>query len=131
MKNHTRFTAATLLLASMLATALASCGDTAKTPAETQAKDNTPANTAAVTEAVTEPVDLAVANVPADLNYGGFKFSFIISGNIENNRQKNDFYSEGENGEALNDAIFPRNLLIDDRLTITIDTSQEYDTSNT
>lgn len=71
----------------------------------------------------------AVANVPADADYTGHTFTFLISGNIENNREKNDFFAETMTGEPLNDAIYNRNLMIEEKLGVKIETFEEYDSS--
>ena len=85
-----------------------------------------------VTEATTAETEFkAVANVPADANYSGHTFTFLIGGNIENDREKNDFFAETMTGEALNDAIYNRNLMIEDKLGIKIETFEEYDSSKT
>ena len=75
-----------LITAALLLTA---CADSADTTAETTAAVT--ADTAPATE--TESVDLAIAQVPADADFTGHTFTFLITGNTENNWQKNDFHA--------------------------------------
>ena len=82
------------------------------------------ADTAPVTE--TESVDLAVAQVPADADFTGHTFTFLITGNTENNWQKNDFHAPEETGDVLNDARFRRNLAVEERFGIKIETEEQY-----
>ena len=122
----------TILLAILIVLpTLVACGGS-----KDQTETTTAATQAAATEAtaaVTEPAeteDIAVANVPADANYGGHVFTFLIGGNTENDREKNDFGAETMTGEALNDAIYNRNLAIEEKYAVKIETFEEYGNSN-
>ena len=86
-------------------TACATEGDTEETK---------PAGTSAVTEAETELKD----NLPDDLDYGGDEIVFI-------SRERIGWYDreilvEGLTGEPINDAVFERNRLVENRLGIKI-----------
>lgn len=110
-----RWTALLLAALIVLPTFVACGGD--QTPAETSVATTTAASAdSTVTEAPAETEFVAVANIPADANYGGHVFTFLIGGNTENDREKNDFYAENMIGEALNDAIYTRNIAIEEKL---------------
>ena len=124
--------AALLLAILVVLPTLIACGGS-KDTADTTTAATTEAPGAEATTAATEPAeteDIAVANVPADANYGGHTFTFLIGGNIENGREKNDFFAETMTGEALNDAIYNRNVAIEEKLGIKIETFEEYGSSN-
>ena len=108
-----------LITAALLLTA---CADSADTTAESTAAPTT--DTAPATE--TESVDLAIAQVPADADFTGHTFTFLITGNTENNWQKNDFHAPEETGDVLNDARFRRNLAVEERFGIKIETEEQY-----
>ncbi|MHB1152038.1 MAG: hypothetical protein ACYCWE_09920 [Eubacteriales bacterium] len=116
MSNICKTTAVLLIIAVYILTAACAEGtDPALKVADT-------AETAVTTEAVTE----MKANIPDNLDYAGYTYTFLISGNIENDRQKNDFYSDAETGEPVNDARFIRNTKIEDLLGINIETVEQY-----
>lgn len=126
--DHTTNTARRTLFAvfalTLTASCFFSCGDS-ETPAADTAKDETAAQDT-VTEAVTLPADYAVADIPADADYDGHTFMFLITGNTENNWQKNDFAADSETGEAFNDARYARNRAIEEKLNIHIATDEQY-----
>ncbi len=111
-----------LILCIAAALLITACADSADTPAETTAQPTT--DTAAVTE--TESSDVAVANVPADMDFGGHTFTFLVTGNTENNWQKNDFHAPEENGDVFNDARFRRNLAVEEKFNVKIATEEQY-----
>ena len=125
-----RWIALTLAILIVLPTLVAGGGG--KDPAQTTVATTTEApvdgTVADTTTAQTE--DKAVANVPEDANYNGHTFTFLIGGNVENGREKNDFEAETMIGVALNDAIYTRNLMIEERYGIKIETFEEYGNSN-
>lgn len=103
---------AKMLVLAMLLTACAGCGNNAsETTADTTANNNTtPVETES--ETLYEPDDL-----PADLNYSGKTVTtFGWSG-----PSTPEFYVEEENGEIVNDAIFQRNLKVEERLGVTLE----------
>ena len=107
-------TAAALLLVTLLGTA--ACGGTS-------------GDSTAVTEAVgqttaameTEPVETRLyADVP-DNDFGGKTFDILTAGNWNNEwTEIYDFQAEEENGEPINDAVFQRNLAIEERFNVEI-----------
>ena len=108
---------------------LAACGGEETPQLTTAATAADSSATEASTAAPAETEYKAVANVPADANYGGHVFTFLIGGNTENGREKNDFQADTMIGEPLNDAIYTRNLAIEEKYNITIETYEEYDSS--
>ncbi len=107
-----------LLLASLLlAASVISCGSDAQTPTET-AQDTAPVTTEAVTDA--QPAEYEIPEV----DYGGEVFTIAaMSGVVSNWRAVNycEIFSEGENGDPLNDAIYQRNRKIAETLNVTIE----------
>lgn len=110
------------LLAVLLTASMLACGDTKQADTE----NTTAAVTDNQTEETTETADIAVANVPADKDFGGHTFTFLVTGNTENNWQKNDFLAESETGEVLNDARYQRNRIVEERFNITIATDEKF-----
>ncbi len=117
MNNNTRITAA--LLAALTLAGLASCGgDTADT---TNANTES-ITTAAVTEAETAPMDslearkLVSDDVP-ELDFGGKDFRIAF---------QEYYYTDAlptvaeENGDTINDAVYRRNLTVEDRFNVKI-----------
>lgn len=86
---------------------------------------------AAVTSAVTGETTEAEKTIPApdlpdDLDYDGYKFTILITGNTENNWQKDDFLAEEQNGEVLNDARYLRNQAVQERFAVEISTVEQF-----
>lgn len=124
-----RWTALLLAILIVLPTIVA-CGTNSPTETTTAATTTAATSTEATTTVPEETEFKAVANVPADANYAGHTFTFLIGGNTENDREKNDFFAETMTGEALNDAIYNRNLMIEEKFGIKIETFEEYGNSN-
>lgn len=118
MKKFTARTAAIILALILTASALASCANNNSN----QTEQSTPAvgsdGTSAVTEAVTEnPYDekgYMKDSLPADLKYGNETFTLLYW----SDREHEEFVSEGQNGDAVNDAIYTRNVNVEERLGI-------------
>ena len=126
-----RWMALTLAILIVLPT-LVACGGGKDPETTTAATTTETAAQGSVTEATTAETEYkAVANVPADANYAGHTVTVLIGGNIENDREKNDFFAETMTGEPLNDAIYNRNLMIEEKYGIKIETFEEYDSSKT
>ncbi|MBR5221679.1 MAG: hypothetical protein IKV66_11895 [Clostridia bacterium] len=105
-QNYACRFASLLLLTSMLA----SCGSSVAEPAVTDAVSDT----VAATE--TEIVDTSLKTaLPDDLDFGGTECNIS---NISTNSWITQMTAEAENGETLNDAIYRRNLLIEDKLNV-------------
>ena len=108
-------TVSALLAALLLTGALASCGssDVTETP---NTPDTTPTDT---TAAVTETAEPELKPELPEKDFGGYEFHII-------NANKHDWMmiytidSEGENGDALNDAIFRRNTAVEEQFNVSI-----------
>lgn len=117
-----------LLLLAMMLSAFAGCSDT--TSEEVSAND--PAADAEIAEtAETEAETMYLPDdLPADLTYDGTTVTtFGWSGPV-----LVEFYVEEQNGEVVNDAIFARNMAVEERLGITLEYHLEpgaYDQRNT
>lgn len=79
----------------------------------TKASDNTPDNPSDTTAADTSDV-YESDDIPADLNYNGKTITLLYWGD----REHEEFEVAKQMGENVNDAIFNRNLTIEDRLGI-------------
>ena len=112
-----RYPAALLTAIILMNLYVTSCAEAASNSGETTAT--------AASETESETTEL-VAEIPDDAYFDGHTFTFLITGNTENTWEKNDFKAEEENGEVLNDARFKRNLAVEDRLGITIETVENY-----
>ena len=106
--KHSKILLSGLLLAAAL---LSACGDAGtKTPAQTQPQNDVGTETAPVTEAYNGP-DLPEAD------FGGETFSFYNSCTCDW-MAINRVTSEEETGDTLNDAVFRRNALIEERYNV-------------
>lgn len=85
---------------------------------------------AAVTSAAAETTAAAETAVPAPdlpgMNFDGYEFKILITGNTENNWRKNDFLAEEQNGEVLNDARWLRNQTVGERFGVEIKSVEEF-----
>ena len=110
-----------LLIASLLlAASVISCGSDTQAP---QIDASTASTTEALTtEAVTEPLSTEY-DIP-EVDYGGETFTIAaMSGVVSLWRAASycEIYSEGENGDPLNDAIYQRNRKIAETLNVNIE----------
>ena len=115
-----------LILAMLMClSVLVACGTKSEEPAATTTAELTDASTEATTAAVTEeaePID-PIANrtledeVP-EYNFNGAKFRTLVQ-----TEQAHDIAVESQNGEMLNDAIYNRNLRIQERFNIVIEST--------
>lgn len=124
MNLKSRFGAAALLSVLLLGT-VASCGDSAKTEADT---------TAAVTNAATEAVTVdpddpyaarmsASAELPEGLDFGGAHLRSMVNEN-NGNIMADDIYMAEATGEIVDDAVYNRNIYVEDLLNVVIDPSE-------
>lgn len=114
-KNTVRFSALALLVSLLTMTAsLASCGENAGT--DTPDDTNAASQTEAVTEA--EPADMLEARklideeLPAK-DFGGKSYR-ILTYDMSNV----DFIAEAETGALVNDAVYRRNVAVEDRFNV-------------
>ncbi len=121
MKKRTLRTSAVLLL---LAGTLAACA--AEAPAVKAEPDTTADAASSETAASTDEVRLTVT--PMNTDYDGHEFRII---SFDNEQQHgwtgipSDIDTEEETGEVLNDAVYYRNLAVEEALNITITNEPE------
>ncbi len=107
-------TAVALLLVTLLGTA--ACGSSDDGAAVTDAAEQT---AAAVAE--TETAETRLYDSVPDKDFGGKTFDILTAGNWNNDwTEIYDFQAEEENGEPINDAVFQRNLAIEERFNVDI-----------
>lgn len=117
MKKTIRTTAALLALLAAGST-LAACGDAA-----TVSKVTESVNTEAVTEdtAETEPVQI-MPDLPQK-DYGGRTFTFMTSSELDDNGKDwitTDIYAEAATGDVVTDAVYERNVWLEETFNIKI-----------
>ncbi len=115
--KNLRITALALFCA-LLLPALAACGGGTDTPAVTQANNVT--EDAVTTEETT--TGILMPDLP-DKDFGGETFTILDSSENDTNGADwvtYDVYSEGENGDAINDAVFARNLWLSETYNVVI-----------
>ncbi|MCL2771944.1 MAG: extracellular solute-binding protein [Oscillospiraceae bacterium] len=98
---------------------LYSCGNNnssnnSNTDAASQNPDNTSDTSA---QAATEP---PVTPDVTSGDYNGYKFRFLTRGSSWNEWKTADIYAENENGDTINDAVYKRNSILEDKFNITI-----------
>lgn len=98
MKRYTTFVAALLVIAQ-----LAACGETAGDQTETTTTDDT------------EPVTTDVFEGIGGKTYDGRQFNFLIR-----ETEIDDYFIEAETGDVLDDAVYKRNRMVEDRFDIEI-----------
>ena len=112
MKRNTRLFSL-LLAASLASCALASCGEAAGVPAETASQ---PSETALQNAETEEPViQRAPLGLPDGLDFNGETFHALTYANAI---AEYYFFSDGENGDIMNDAIYRRRLAVEERLNV-------------
>lgn len=102
---------ASMLLLSIAASAF-SCGD-ANTSQDTTASDSEISTSAEASESK------YVADVPNE-KFGGYEFRFLSRSETIGKFWQKDIYAESENGDTLNDAVYKRNIAVEDALEIKI-----------
>lgn len=74
--------------------------------------ETTPADTAA---AETTPDPYYISDVPGDLNFGGRKINLLVAGEAFS---KDEFDAVSQNGSVVNDAVYMRNLAVEEALGV-------------
>ena len=127
MKKNTKVLA--LILAAMMTlSALASCSDkgtnggntSETTVGDTAATETTSSGEETTAETEEERIK---PDIPATADYGGDEINFLfwqLSSWMGTVRQCRDIYSEGITGEAINDAVYNRNIKIEDAYKVKI-----------
>ena len=117
----TRLTKLTgLLLAGLLlGSSLASCATEADTPTETNHSGSTTTETI-ITE--TDPLEKAISDLRAEVNWGGQEFGILYSTAFDSYREEVEASANfsGESSNAvINDAVFERNTLFEEYCNLT------------
>ena len=113
--------ALTLAASLLAAAALSSCGESASSPAATAAPAG---DTPSVLDTAEETTTGVMPPVPDGTDYGGYTFT-IRNGNIADWMVTYAVDADEENGEALNDAIYKRNLAVEEALNVKITSIDE------
>lgn len=124
MKKHTLFGNALLLC--LFVTAAVSCGDQEAPSVQTDSAAADTQTDSVVTEAVTNMEDLIPAALP-ESDFGGATLNFLRwadGGNFDHL----GYDVDGLNGELLNDEIYQRNAVIEERFHVEIVSDWVYDT---
>ena len=110
-------TLSVLLALLMLLPTITSC---AESETNTDA-GTTDAAAAEVAEEVPEETEITRANtpdnLPSDLDFGGMDINFL---HIDSQKNRRELYVEEDTGDALDSAIFARNMAVEERLNIKI-----------
>ena len=104
-------TISAILLTAILMS-LASCGSEKPGEVTTTGGETT-------TEPVTETTPAISADLP-DVRYDGYEFRFLSSDEVGTVRYSAELYAEEETGEPLNDAVFKRNRMVEERFGVKI-----------
>ena len=112
-----------ILTLSLLLTAIA-CGNTQQESTTAVSDTTTAASGDAATTAATEqtenPYDAngyLKSDLPEDLNFGGATITMLYWDDVENP----EFESDGINGDIVNDAIYTRNMTVEERLGVNLE----------
>ena len=126
MNRTTRIVCA-LLAGLLLSTTLLACGNTKGDEQTTTTAPTTDSNEITTSATAETTIDPMIANDPkltAD-NWGGEEFVILYNGSqVEPNK---DFTAETLNGNVLNDAIYNRNMAIQDKYNLKINASYYSD----
>ena len=128
-------TMAMLIALLMLVPTLASCSDntpaeTKETTAPTETSQTAESTDASSEESETEEERIK-PNIPESADFGGDTITFLHWYNpawTETVRQSRDIYAEGITGEAINDAVYNRNVKIEDAYKVKIALQLEQST---
>ena len=55
-----------------------------------------------------------------DITFDGYKIVFFVRGEEDNEWQSREIYAETENGEPINDAVYTRNLYLEEKYDVKI-----------
>ena len=115
--EHIRI-AALLTALSLSAAAFASCGSEAL-PAAAETAGGDAAETAESAAAEEETTSARKADVP-EKDYGGYEFRIIGADADKYSYLGDEIWRESENGEALNDSVYKRNLMTEEALGVKV-----------
>jgi hypothetical protein len=97
----------------------ASCGDANNTGTTAQNDGADAANAAEDSVSEETTTGKILPDIPA-ADYGGHEFNIIISLNTVREDVWNDFHAEAESGDVINDAIYRRNIYVEDLYNVDI-----------
>ncbi len=103
-----------LLLAGLMLLPMTACGNDPDEPLQTDAATTE----AAIDEETSDPN--YTCDLPANLNYGNTTIGFLYPGNGAFKRGK-ELKSEGLNGDVIGDAVYERNLAVENQLKVKFD----------
>ena len=119
----------------MLISSFTSCSDNsqeAESTEETESVQLSTADETAASEETDETEEERIKpNIPESADFGGDTITFLHWYNsawTETVRQSRDIYSEGLTGEAINDAVYNRNIKIEDAYNVKIALQLEQST---
>jgi len=115
-KNFGRVLAFLLVFAAV-AGILPSCGSEEKN--STDNKEATEANSGEGAEAKEEEAKLTVPDLP-EMNWNGREINFIVRGPVFEEWESQDICVEEENAEPVNDAVYKRNAILEERYNFRI-----------
>jgi len=99
-----------------MAFVFAACGDAAEKNPDDMSHGPAPADT----ETSIDQIPEKAAPRLDDRDFGGYEFCFFVRGEHAAEWQAADIYAEQENGEPINDAVYRRNIYIEDKYNIKI-----------
>ena len=124
MKNGKRIIS--WLLAAAMLLPLASCSETTTDEGKTDAENAAAEQPAGESEEIIEEETRLPLGIPETADFGGQDIKFLVWTHpswVATVREYRDIYSEGINGEAINDTVYNRNLKVQDNYNVII--SQE------
>lgn len=123
MKSISRIIIALLLIAMVLPMAV-SCAETQQQQQQSDADTTAPAATVApdgssdiVADTTAEETLFAISDIPSDLRFDGETVKILYWDDVPNV----EFFVENQTGEAVNDAIYRRNLNVQSQFGITLE----------
>ena len=111
-----------ILVAAILLPALSGCSGNDKPGNVPDGKNEGDQNPDGANTPETETTARLQPNLPENLDFGGETFTFIVTGPGYGfgYYETTDIYTEAQNGETLNDAVYIRNRNVEDRLNTNI-----------
>lgn len=104
-----------LLLALLLSANVISCGSQASA-----GTSDTDSDVTTEPESTTEPVDPASVLELPDSDFGGREFRVLGNDGDRDQWDNFEIFSEAENGEVVNDAVFKRNRAVEERYNVKV-----------
>jgi len=109
-----------LLILTIVLLLLVSCSESTQTSQQNKTNvDGVNSDPGETTTAELQP------DIPADSNFGGHDFRVLVRGEAYIEWQSQDIFVEEQNGEPVNDAVYMRNVYLEEKLNITISEVQE------